>query len=715
VGVLQTCAVQWGLALVLPLSGALPAGRDTVSVRVAQERIRALQDRLQSTDSDSLRYELALAFRDAGTIEDRYRALKLFDAIRPAFENEPRYHWDRAILFEKCGRPSNAVSSLLEVVKLTPADVPARVEIARLRLKELLYRYDLGGTAPVLQELQEALTLDPHCRDALFLMALTDHLATWAPGSNVAELTVAGKACLDSILVQDPRDVSALFLLGVHCLDLGQTVEAEHHFLDGLAASPEETQTAFASIRWTAGPAALGHLKSLDAKDGALFDQAFWIQDDPTPLTRLNENQLEIWKRLALAEFLFGTPGKHGWDTDPGEAFVRYGPPLRSFFDPGSITGGGPDPSALDTARFKFNLKFIHPTWRWEYDFHGLQFSLAFEDLTLLGDFVKSEPTAMTVQVLRERTPVVFQEAPAGEIQNLYVAAAGVAGPGGKVHESLYVGLPPWKKPNGDDWFLDSRLEMVLRDSTHAEVGRSAQHPTAENLYRPLPGAEMLLFAGAYDLAPGRYTLTAYVEDGDTKEHGVFTRPIEVQDYTRASLLRLSDLEVGFRTAPGVTGPKHTKLGQTYIPNPMGWVGDLRNLEIFFEVYGLAAEAGQVRFSTRYTVLPRSYVLGYEYFVRQGKAAPENLVAYAAKGLSIGGVVLGRDNYSDTEFPATSPPARERGMPRAIVLDLGNLVPGEYVLIVTVTDAVSGQEASARNLFQVLTDSAMRDLLDYRK
>jgi GWxTD domain-containing protein len=701
------------MATVLSLTGTASAVRDTVSVSAARERIPVLQERLKHASSDSLRYALALAYRDAGTIEDRYRALELFDAIRASYETDPQFHWDRAILLEKCGRSSNAVSCLEQVVKLTPSDVTARVDIARLRLKELLYRYDLAGMAPVIQELQEALVLDPDSRDALFLVALADYLATWAPGSNIPAVTVAGSKSLERILARDPRDVSALFLLGVHSLDLGQTEEAEHHFQDGLAASDDETRAAFASIRWTGSPAAESHVRGLDPKEAALFEQAFWIQDDPTPLTRLNENQLEIWKRLALAEFLFGSPQKHGWETDPGEALVRYGPPLRSFFDPGSITGGGSEPSE-DVSRFKFNLVFIHPTWRWEYDFHGLQFSLAFEDLTLLGDFAKSEPTAKTFEVLRERSPVVFQEAPAGNIQNLYMAAAGVAGPGGKVHEGFYVGLPPWKKPKGEDWFANSRLELALRDSTHTEVGRSRHHVIAENLYRPLQGAEILLFADTYDLVPGRYTLTAYIEDGDTHEHGVFTLPIAVKDY-RHPALQVSDLEVGFRTGPGVVGPKRTKLGQTYVPNPMGWVGDLRNLEIFYEVYGLTAAAGQVRFSTRYTVLPRAYVLGYEYFVRTGKAKPEQLIDYAAKGLIIGGLQLSRGNYSDTEFPVVSPRVPERGVPRAIVLDLSALQPGEYAVIVTVTDSVSGEVTSARSLFQILTDNAMRDLLTYRK
>ena len=54
---------------------------------------------------------------------------------------------------------------------------------------------------------------------------------------------------------------------------------------------------------------------------------AFWRQRDPTPSTEYNEYKEEFLKRIRYADIHFGTPYKHGWETDRGKVYILYGKP----------------------------------------------------------------------------------------------------------------------------------------------------------------------------------------------------------------------------------------------------------------------------------------------------------------------------------------------------------------------------------------------------
>jgi GWxTD domain-containing protein len=60
-----------------------------------------------------------------------------------------------------------------------------------------------------------------------------------------------------------------------------------------------------------------------------------WQQRDPTPGTVQNEEMEAYYRRVRTADSLFGTPGfNHGWETDMGKVYLRYGPPDSTSSDP---------------------------------------------------------------------------------------------------------------------------------------------------------------------------------------------------------------------------------------------------------------------------------------------------------------------------------------------------------------------------------------------
>jgi len=690
-------------AILLAAGGLL---RPALAGPARTPEIKALEEAIRQSDApDSLKLALAVAHRKAGTIEDRYRALELLEQVRRTYDTDPEYHWEYARTYKAAARYMDARRALDRVLELRPGDVEARVEKSRLLLRELLYSYDLSYAKDILAELDQALALDPDHRDALFLKSLTLHLARGMPSADPLPMTYEGKACAQRILDHDPEDLDARFLLAIHCLDLNEIDRADEEFKECINEAPAPVQEAFITSASTGHSGIVKYARDLPPEERRSFHLSYWRHYDPTPLTVANENQLEFWKRMALAEFFFGDPetGVRGWDTDPGRTLVRYGMPRTRAFDPGDVTSSGDH---------KFDLKFVPPSWSWSYRFRDRAFTLRFEDRGLQGKFTADDRTAKTLIALRNPAPVVFHEAAPGAIQDLYMTSAGVAGRDGTVQQSVYVGLPPWRDDRKTDWLEDSRFEMLVRDSTYTQIFQSKSRIRPENIYRPFPGTEILLFSHKYDLPPGRYTVSAYVEDKDSEQHGALTRPLVVRDYEAEPGLSISDLELALALTPDLQGPRLTKLGQSYLPNPMGLVGDSRNLNVFYEIYHLATERQHASYLLRYTILPLAYVVGFDYHVTHGRASRDDLVPFAERGVAIGKVELSPADYSDIKFPRET--VAVDGAGRAVKgasLDLHGLGPGRYVLVVTVTDGINQATARAEAPFQILTDDGLRELL----
>lgn len=667
---------------------------------------------------DSVFLELAAAYREAGRLEDRLASLECLDRIRRTYFHDPDYYWERARTLLACSQPMNARHALEKVIELRPDDAQARVLIGRILLKDLLHHYDLRQTEEIIAVLEDALALQPDHRDGLFLLSLALHLAGRLPESDPLPLAQRARRCLERILETNPEDHDARLLLAVELLDLGETDQADLTFQDALERMPEDLRAIFESLPLTAGDSDRRFYAELSPEKRPYFPAVYWRQQDPTPLTPANENLLEYWKRLVLSEFFFGNAekGVRGWETDPGRIFIRYGPPEQNVFSPGAIeelpSEVESNPVVGRRGRKKGVLDFEPPSWNWSYRFPGLSFDLKFEDPSLQGTFLLSDLSTKKLIELRRGVPAVFHETYPGQIRELRFATAGIAGAEGKTQESVYLGVAPWRDKRKGDWWEKTYLELVLRDSQYEKVAVRKRRVDAGNLYHPVPGADLLVFADSYDLPPGKYSVEAFLEDRDSEMKGGSTIPLHVRDYGVPGL-QISDLELALTVPEGMQGPRISKLGRSYVPNPMGLVGDDRNLDVLFEIYNLTAdERGAARYLARYTVLPKEYARSVEDLVRRGRISAADSVRFGGEGASLGGTTLGASNWSDVLFPEDVARLGPLGkVVKGAVVDLKKLDTGEYALLVTVTDRISNASASAMAPFRIVTDPELRQLL----
>ena len=711
---LALCAV---LLLILHAAAPAPAAARPPDLEAIPE-IRQLEGLLRTAaDRDSVRFLLARAYRETGTLEGRERALDLYRQVRRRYYNDPRYHEAIAMTYLAGGRYEDARESMHKAVKLAPDAVRARGDLA-----ELMFRHALRTSQPdVVQELlrllNETLRLAPDDRTALLYKSFTLSLARSVGPARGAQNSLEARACTEAMLRADPTDRVALLLQGVHCLDLGEPEVAERWFRWGLKVSSPDYRAAFFMPIFCASEAVLRRLAEAPPSIQDSLVAAFWDSRDPTPLSPVNENQLEYWKRLVLADCFFKQPGDtlRGWQTPRGEVFVRYGPPeamsLERAYWKGAQTMSPSDP-ARERQRGLIDVpdgwrsatfEFVAPQQSWEYTFGGGPVSIDFIDRSLHDRFVIAVPEE--VRQLIRSVPAVLTEGAHGSLGNCFLGAAGTRGVDGRTRESFVVGLPAGDGST-DPW-AGARLNVRLLDYGGRELSNEV-HTIPEKSALPLPlGATLACLSREEPLAPGRYTAEVRITAGERA--GEYALPMVVRSFGRDSL-QLSDLRLVFAAARADSGA--SPAGEP-TPNPTGLVPQGTPLGVAFEVYNLAPGAKDLaRYQVRYTVLPLAYAREYSRLLASGNAARDPSLQFGQLGRSLGGVTLAEGNYADVLFPPMETPiasaARCRGSFR---LETAGLGEGTYALLVSVTDLNAKRAVSARTPFTVLSEAGFRAIL----
>jgi GWxTD domain-containing protein len=528
-----------------------------------------------------------------------------------------------------------------------------------------------------------------------------------------AETSAMARACAVAILRANPDDRSALLLAGVHSLDLGEPETATALFERGLALADPADRGVFLMPVWCAPDSILRQLATAPPGQLDSLNAAYWDSRDPTPLTPANENRLEYWKRLVLADLFFGDPEKRlrGWETPRGELLVRYGPPealtfSKAAFEEGEAMQQGDAGLArrrtksLKEATKPSTISMLHPTQTWAYSFGGRPVEFSFVDPTLHDRFIPENPSEFDALV--KQAPAVLADGDHGSLRNCYVGSSGTRADGGRTRQAIVVGLPAGAA--GDPW---AGAEVAFR------VLDPGGRVVTSELRTIAPGSATSLAAGSRanlvltetPLAAGRYTTEVRITAG-TRE-GTFAVPADVRDFGRDSL-EVSDLQLGFPPAGEGAGG-----AASMIRNPTRLVPRGNPVVIAFEVYNLQPGSGEVaRYRVRYTLLPIAYAREYARLLASGNAASDPALQFGQLGRALGGVTLDERNYSDVLFPQVDVPLAPAARVRlAFRLETAGLRDGDYALVVTTTDLVANRAVSVRSPFTLLPEAGFRSAL----
>jgi GWxTD domain-containing protein len=690
--------------------------RDELFARV--DSLEAAIYGLPADQCGPLQMRLAQLYLATDLFKHRRTALELLEKV---LEVQPE-RFEAAALWatmaQRMRYPSAARKRLERSIDEFPDDPRAAAQLGRFYFREARRRMLTEVFARAAESFERALGVDetylPAWRGlATTRLALQDHAAVVRAARRWARLDPNNTA---------PRWLEAAGLAGTDSLDAAQSM-----FGDLLAGVTELEGQRFDGVDGVLSPHTLEQIaKQLLPRDLAhelmraadpewtIVDRVDWseVLSDSTARTRAvetywklnnarptkdyNTNKLLYWRRLVEADVLFGDPdrGRRGWDTEMGDAWVRWGAPSSTFYDAG---GASNLLSELSVAGVRLTAADQIPqntrVWIWTYRWPGSWFSLLFTDPTMNSSWRTSSVTAQNIAGLTRTQPLTFFDGEVDEsaftlemssavfprrefesVVETYVQVAGAT-----VADTMAV------------------VEWALFDETGERIDyRREGLGEASSLSQLLPskgetsGDPLLIWTVGARLVPGRYRIAVEVSDARGARRTSGALEVDVREPGPPGLMELSDVQVAQHFEPyRISDPiplKFVKFGQVIVPAPS-------------QRLSANAETVAVYFEVRQPALDKEGLssLDVVYEVFEDRQRIRRLVADREFRRD----ELERiDPLSSVFLNERTGISREGVVVKGTNLDITSLRHGNFLILVTVSDRISGQSASRAAWFR---------------
>ncbi len=392
--------------------------------------------------------------------------------------------------------------------------------------------------------------------------------------------------------------------------------------------------------------------------------ERFWIINDPTPTTPVNERKIEHETRVKLARKLFGRSKAPGWDRR-GEVLIRYGVPATRTKVPADIGFYRAIPPgelwyyrSLDmlVAFQNFNLKgdFIfafdvygmtgreqqdklqaiaqylgnYPADAWVYtspeDIRALR-NLNPDDIDYIADVdVRTEtPSDMIDAINAERTqksknnfekemkehPVIYSyEVKENPLPVFFDVTSFNGGPG-IIRTDLNFEIPTSElrfERTGDSLNARIKLEALVRDIDFNEAGYAQTIVTASQRGgRSFQGPGLIPGQITLSLKPGYYRVGIQATDLKSGRRGAYKTSLELEPLD--GKLVLSDIQFASSIRETTENVKFLKGNLQIVPHPVHAYKMPFPLTFYFEIYGLeTGDDGLSLYTVDYRIIPVS-------------------------------------------------------------------------------------------------------------
>jgi GWxTD domain-containing protein len=395
------------------------------------------------------------------------------------------------------------------------------------------------------------------------------------------------------------------------------------------------------------------------------WNRRFWVENDPTPSTELNERVLEHYARVAIADRAFSDERRdaRGSATDRGAATIRFGLPDRKLYDLGSGTSGG---------------------WIvWQYPMSKSYFNLYFNDEFLNGDYhfpISDYYGTASLRMLntipqRYAFPVEYRPFPVSfEIAEL-------RGGDERTRLEMSVAMPDSiRRTPGVSWdifvtFFDPQWNRFSRD-------RISFKPDSLPVLEKSSG-RFRVCNFSIEMLPRPLESTCIIEIVSDKDHRKGSRraPIEIREMYGRSL-KLSSVKFAIPDGAGSCSS---------VLDPIPLYRRKGTLCLAYEVYNLQVdENGQSRYRMRYAI--RKPGPDEE---QSGEGVRKTL---AYMWSSMKGEKGKEKPYIESSIEQS---ARASTAADNLQIEIGALEKGMYVLVLGVEDLAAGTTAVESRIFTV--------------
>ncbi len=466
-----------------------------------------------------------------------------------------------------------------------------------------------------------------------------------------------------------PDSFSVYLNAGLVLYKLSKIEEANSCFLTAFGLMPQEEKNEFtySSVVKLLEPVIDSKLESYSQYEIEDLLDYYWNTSDPLILTDYNERLIEHYVRMVYSNLRF-TPRnqKAGWKTDRGEVVMRYGEPENYMRIRPNVDWG------------VFNVK----TEVWQYK----NMTLGFTDTYSSGEYVFNIPSSPEDRVrtqfagdtysfineFKRAQHQLYIPKFEGPAFNVELNSVQFRNEKDKYKTDLYVNysMPDTVNPDHtygvflfDKYFEKIVDERKIISGSDLKRLKSGTVNTVSITSEPVDG----------NLA---FEIIRNEDKGVSSNHGTF----KVKNFSSDKLL-ISDLllasEIEFESGNN-SFIKRKNLN--LLPNPSNEFGKQDEIFVYFEVYNLTKGLSDYEFDQSFTLKNTD---NENFSVGKVIGSVLNFVGLQDEDESISVSSAIKSNEKDTDI--------------YLQLDLSGYSPGEYELIVNVTDKNSGQSVETKS------------------
>lgn len=655
--------------IVLLLSGCAlaPSSRrvieeDFIEEITPEQRSEVWQDisdvksRLQDDfDNADLHRELAVLYRLAATPRSRLLSLESIERAIMLEPENPRNYVEKGLTLIARRFLGEAEAAYNRAIEINPYYFEAWYQLGELEkyhyMKLMCFPEHLKKS---IKHYKKAYKFNKRDEDTLFNLAFLHMFRSMFRTSR----KFAYKAI--SIAPDNPRNH---LLLGSIFVNFKKFDEAEKSFSKAFSMMSDEDRMPYEDISLLHSADLRELYLSSSPEKKIEWAKKFWIEQDPTPSSDINERKLEHYRRVFIASETLTNKrlALQGPETDRGKAMIKFGLPSKKYYDlSGSLTGG----------------------WIiWEYQLGQQSFRLYFHDEFLSGNYhfpISDYYGSMSVEIMDNiaqgyEFPVRYKPLP------LRAAAAIFRGSHERTRMDFSVGLPiSAAEARGMKWnavltIFDSDWNRIFLETTPLELDTL---PRIEKM-----GSELYVFPFWVEVIP-RYMLSTCVLEiinDEYKIKGTWRHSIEITDLHGKSL-KLSGIRLTVPESDGLCSELHDPL-PVYLRD--------EGLCFSYEIYNLTrGEDNLARYRVTYAIMQPEET--------ESESSLRKTLAYMWS--SISGSKDDEAPYitSSLEQSTNSSTAADK-----LHIDLEVLENGNYLLMLVVEDLLSGQTVQEGKLFTI--------------